>query len=83
MKLKKESKTRFIRNKKGRVTRVVRSGDDHNIDSKIREYNRKRRSEAKAKRKKYYKKQRKAVRKEVNRISRNAKKANDWLLKNL
>lgn len=80
MKLIRESKTSFIRNKKGRVVRVVRSGDDHNIDSKIREYNQKRRSEAKAKRKKYYKKQKKAVRQTVNRISRNAESANRWLL---
>ena len=83
MKLKRESKTRFIRDKKGRVTRVVRSGDDNSIDTKIKEYNRKRRAESKKKRKKYYQKQKKAVRQEVNRISRNARKANDWLFRNL
>lgn len=81
--LEKRSSTSFKRDKKGKVVKVIRSGHDDSIDEKVKEFNRKRRAEARKKRKKYYQKQRKAVRKEVSRISRNANKANDWLFKNL
>jgi len=79
-----ESTTTFIRNKKGKVVKVIKTGDDASLEAKMKEYKQKERQQKQKKRAKRKKKAHaviKKAKKEMNTIRKNIDNANDWLTK--
>ena len=81
----KTSKTHFVRDKKGKVIRVERSGYDTSLDSKIKEFELSKKHERKLRRQHKHQKAMKAgkkARKTMKQLAKNIDNANDWFNKN-